>query len=164
MAKVGSVTATEKNEVFPVFLEEINIYLLNFIYLTVRGWFFPFFEMTLGSKASIRIIQVLLLLLKAKEFHLHIPLKPVTSGLGPFLKAYRRNSKLETKPNNPKGFAFSNFSTAWTTAVFLYKFHLSTARAPGEGSSEVLWLETKAQQGDAAKDQIQFCCKQDPDH
>lgn len=74
--------------------------------------FLHFFDITLGSKTSIRIIQVLLLLLKAEEFHLHIPLKPVTSGLGPFLNAYRRNPKLETEPNNPKGFAFSNFSTA----------------------------------------------------
>lgn len=73
---------------------------------------------------------------KGWKFHLHIPLKLMTSGLGPFLNAYRRNSKLETKPNNPKGFAFSNFSnfsTAWTTAVFLYKFHLTTARATRRG-------------------------------
>lgn len=103
--------------------------------------FLSFFEITLGSKISIRIIQVLLLLLKAEEFHLHIPLKPMTPGLGLFLNAYRRNSKLESKPNNPKGFAFSNFSTAWTTAVFLYKFHFSTARAPGEESSKVGWKE-----------------------
>lgn len=98
--------------------------------------------MTLGSEESIRIIQVLL---QAEKFHPHFPLKPTTSGLGLSVNAYRSNPKVETKPNNPKGFVFSNFSTAWTTAVFLCKFHLSTARASGEERSKVLRLETKTQ-------------------
>lgn len=48
----------------------------------------------------------------------------------------------------------------------LFSFTNSTSQLPeppGEESSEVL-LETKTQHGDAAKDQVQFCCKQDSDH
>lgn len=137
-----------------------------FFYFRVRGCFcfWVFFEMTLGSEESIGIIQVLSLLLQAEKLHPHFPLKPMTSGLGLPLNAYRSNSKLETKPNNPKGFVFSNFSTAWTTAVFLCKFHLSTARAPGGERSKVLRLEKKPQHRDAAKNQILFCCQQNSAH
>lgn len=113
--------------------------------------FLGFFEMTLRSEESIKVIPVLL---QAEKSHLHLPLKPMTSGLS--LNTYRSNSELETKPNNPEGFVLSNFSTAWTTAVFPCKFHLPTARASGEEKRKVLWLETKAQQRDAAKDPIQM--------
>lgn len=109
---MGSVTETEKKRSFSSVSRGDKHLPTEFYLFEGERLFLFFFEMTLGSIAGFRIIEVLLLLLKAEEFHLHIPLKPVTSGLGPFLNAYRRNSELETKPNNLKGFAFSNFSTA----------------------------------------------------
>lgn len=109
---MGPVTETEKKPSFSSVSRGDKHLPTEFSLFEGERLFLLFSEMALGSKASLRITQVLLLLLKAEEFHLHIPLKPMTSGLGPFLNAYRRNSKLETKTNNPKGFAFSNFSTA----------------------------------------------------
>lgn len=112
MAKVGSSHSNGEKRSFSSVSRGDKHLPTDYYLFEGERLFLHFFDITLGSKTSIRIIQVLLLLLKAEEFHLHIPLKPVTSGLGPFLNAYRRNSKLETEPNNPKGFAFSNFSTA----------------------------------------------------
>lgn len=105
---MGSDTETEEKQSSSSVSTRDKHLPTDFIYLFYGKPLFLFFsEMTLRSEESIKVIEVLQ---QAEKFHLRLPLKPMTSGLS--LNIYRSNSKLETKPNNPKGFVLGNFSTA----------------------------------------------------